>query len=54
MKRPRAATVARLASASLRPSNDQGAAIRRALRPSITRAAHHDGAPFEPMEITAS
>lgn len=52
--RPRAATVVRLARASLRPSNDQGAALRRALRPSIARAVALDGFPFAHMEITAS
>lgn len=49
--KPRAATLARLVSASLRPANDQGAHIRRALRPSVTRAAMLDGAPFAHMEI---
>lgn len=50
-RRPRAATPARLLAASLRPSNDQGAHLRRALRPSVHRAA--TSAHFDPMEITA-
>jgi len=53
-RRPRLATRARLLAASLASTaNDQGAALRRAVCPSVTRAVMLDGFPFAHMEITA-
>lgn len=50
-RRPRLATRARLLAASLaQTANDQGAALRRALRSTAT--GRHDGAPFEEIAPT--
>lgn len=49
MKRPRLASRAAVLAASLRPSNDQGAHLRAALRLTTTRREPH---PFEEIIIT--
>lgn len=49
MKRPRIASRAAVLAASLRPANDQGAALRSALRFTTPRREPH---PFE--EITST